>query len=54
MATRGDGIGAAIDIGSNSVHLIVAERAAGTLHVLRDESTPLGLGAQVDLAGSDP
>jgi exopolyphosphatase/guanosine-5'-triphosphate,3'-diphosphate pyrophosphatase len=49
-------IGAAIDVGSNSVHLLVAVLAAGGsparhMRVLRDESELLGLGARVDLEG---
>jgi exopolyphosphatase/pppGpp-phosphohydrolase len=47
-------IAAAIDIGSNSVHLLVASVAAGKPTVLRDESELLGLGAVVDLEGTIP
>ena len=47
-------VGAAVDIGSNSLHLLVAEVGAGPLRVLHDESLPLGLGAQVDLEGRVP
>lgn len=49
-----DPIGAAIDIGSNSVHLLVAEVGSDGLTVLRDESVLLGLGAVVDLEGRIP
>jgi exopolyphosphatase/guanosine-5'-triphosphate,3'-diphosphate pyrophosphatase len=49
------GIGAAIDIGSNSIHLLVAEVDEGrALHVIQDESVLLGLGAVVDLDGRIP
>lgn len=47
-------IGAAIEVGSNSVHLLVAELADGGLSVLRDESLLLGLGAVVDMEGRIP
>jgi exopolyphosphatase / guanosine-5'-triphosphate,3'-diphosphate pyrophosphatase len=48
-------IGAAIEVGSNSVHLLVAELADDGLHVvLRDESLLLGLGAVVDMEGRIP
>jgi exopolyphosphatase/pppGpp-phosphohydrolase len=47
-------VGAAVDIGSNSLHLLVAEVGAGPLRVVHDESLPLGLGAQVDLEGRVP
>jgi exopolyphosphatase/pppGpp-phosphohydrolase len=50
-ATR---IGAAIDVGSNSVHLLVAELGTDEPRVLRDESVLLGLGAMVDLKGYIP
>lgn len=44
-------IAAAIDVGSNSVHLLVAEPSG---EVLLDESVLLGLGAMVDMAGFVP
>jgi exopolyphosphatase/guanosine-5'-triphosphate,3'-diphosphate pyrophosphatase len=44
-------IGSAVDIGSNSLHLLVAEVGSGSPRVLHDESVALGLGAQVDLDG---
>jgi exopolyphosphatase/guanosine-5'-triphosphate,3'-diphosphate pyrophosphatase len=44
-------VAAAIDVGSNSVHLLLAELGG---EVLRDESALLGLGAMVDLEGSIP
>lgn len=50
-------IGAAIDVGSNSVHLLVARIDAsrlGRLEVLRDESVLLGLGDVVDREGEIP
>jgi exopolyphosphatase/pppGpp-phosphohydrolase len=47
-------IGAAIDIGSNSVHLLVAEIEDGRPRVIHDESMLLGLGAVVDLEGRVP
>jgi exopolyphosphatase/guanosine-5'-triphosphate,3'-diphosphate pyrophosphatase len=47
-------VGAAADVGSNSLHLLVAEIAGRELRVLRDDSAPIGLGAQVDLAGRVP
>ena len=47
-------VGAAIDIGSNSVHLLVAAIADGPPLALRDESELLGLGAVVDLEGTIP
>jgi exopolyphosphatase/guanosine-5'-triphosphate,3'-diphosphate pyrophosphatase len=43
--------GAAIDIGSNSVHVLVAEMRDGSLWPRLDESLILGLGARVDLDG---
>ena len=43
---------AAIDIGSNSVHLLVAEESAqGTLVTLADDSLQLGLGRVVQQQG---
>jgi exopolyphosphatase/pppGpp-phosphohydrolase len=47
-------VAAAIDLGSNSVHLLVASIADGPPTVLRDESELLGLGAVVDLEGTIP
>jgi exopolyphosphatase/pppGpp-phosphohydrolase len=47
-------LSAAIDIGSNSVHLLVARFADGTLQPLRDQSEQLGLGDVVDRDGSIP
>lgn len=44
-------VGAAIDVGSNSVHLLVAEVGDGPLLLRRDKSLLLGLGARVDLEG---
>lgn len=50
-ATR---IGAAVDVGSNSVHLLVTELGGDEPRILRDESVLLGLGAMVDLEGFIP
>lgn len=47
-------IGAAIDIGSNSVHLLVAEVVEGRPRFVHEESVLLGLGAVVDLEGRIP
>ena len=44
-------IAAAIDVGSNSVHLLLTELGG---EVLRDESVLLGLGAMVDMEGFVP
>jgi exopolyphosphatase/guanosine-5'-triphosphate,3'-diphosphate pyrophosphatase len=44
-------IAAAIDVGSNSVHLLLTELGGD---VLRDESVLLGLGAMVDMEGFIP
>ena len=44
-------IAAAIDVGSNSVHLLLTELDG---EVLRDESELLGLGAMVDMEGFIP
>jgi exopolyphosphatase/guanosine-5'-triphosphate,3'-diphosphate pyrophosphatase len=44
--------GAAIDLGSTSVHLLVARPANGGLATIADESTFLGLGAAVDGPGA--
>src|SRR6266516_7398763 len=44
--------GAAIDLGSTSVHLLVARVERSGLVTLADESTFLGLGAAVDGMGS--
>lgn len=43
--------GAVIDIGSNSVHVLVADVRDGHLRTRLDESLLLGLGARVDLDG---
>lgn len=47
-------VGGAIDVGSNSVHLLVARHAPGGLEPLRDESVLLGLGDVVDRDGYVP
>lgn len=47
-------IGGAIDIGSNSVHLLVAVVGPGWLEPLRDTSELLGLGDTVDRNGRFP
>ncbi len=47
-------IAAAIDVGSNSVHLLLTELDGDAPAVLRDESVLLGLGAMVDLEGCIP
>lgn len=47
-------VGAAIDIGSNSVHLLVALVGAGRVESLRDTSELLGLGDVVDAHGRIP
>lgn len=47
MTTRPP-VGAAVDLGSNSVHLLVAAVVGHRLRPLVDESTFLGLGAAVD------
>ena len=52
--TESGRIGAAIDVGSNSVHLLVAEVSDEETRVLLDESVLLGLGAMVDLEGRIP
>lgn len=44
-------VAAAIDVGSNSVHLLLTELEG---EVLRDESVLLGLGAMVDMEGRIP
>jgi exopolyphosphatase / guanosine-5'-triphosphate,3'-diphosphate pyrophosphatase len=48
---RGDPVGAAIDVGSNSVHLLVARFGPGHVQPLLDESELLGLGDVVDREG---
>lgn len=48
------GIGAAVDIGSNSVHLLVALVGPGWLEPLRDTSELLGLGDAADSEGRIP
>ncbi len=45
---------AAIDVGSNSVHLLLTELGGDAPVVLRDESVLLGLGAMVDMEGHIP
>jgi exopolyphosphatase/pppGpp-phosphohydrolase len=45
---RGSIVGAAVDLGSNSVHLLVAEVRGHDLVTLADESAFLGLGTAVD------
>ncbi len=47
-------IGAAVDIGSNSVHLLVVALEGDIRRVIRDESELLGLGAVVDMEGRIP
>ncbi len=47
-------IAAAIDVGSNSVHLLLTELDGDPPVVLRDESVLLGLGAMVDMEGRIP
>jgi exopolyphosphatase/guanosine-5'-triphosphate,3'-diphosphate pyrophosphatase len=47
-------VGAAADVGSNSVHLLVATVGRATLRPLLDESVQLGLGAVVDGHGRLP
>jgi exopolyphosphatase/pppGpp-phosphohydrolase len=47
-------VGAAVDVGSNSVHLLVALVGEDRAEPLLDESLQLGLGAVVDREGSLP
>lgn len=47
-------IGAAVDVGSNSVHLLVARLRRDSCEPLRDESVLLGLGDVVDAEGELP
>src|SRR5687768_6022844 len=47
-------VGGAIDIGSNSVHLLVAITGTGFIYPLRDTSEMLGLGDVVDKNPSIP
>ena len=47
-------IGAAVDVGSNSVHLLVAKLTDGGLETLVDISEQLGLGDFVDDGGAIP
>ena len=47
-ASASAAVGAAVDVGSNSVHLLVAAIARHELHPLVDESSFLGLGAAID------
>lgn len=47
-------LGAAVDVGSNSVHLLIAEIDGEGVRTVVDESVLLGLGAIVDREGSVP
>jgi exopolyphosphatase/guanosine-5'-triphosphate,3'-diphosphate pyrophosphatase len=47
-------LAAAIDVGSNSVHLLVVAMEDGLRRVVRDESELLGLGPVVDMEGRIP
>ena len=47
-------VGAAIDVGSNSVHLLIGEVDRGRVVMRHEESVLLGLGAVVDLEGRIP
>jgi len=47
-------IGAAVDVGSNSVHLLVADVSDGRVEALVDVSEQLGLGDFVDDGGAIP
>ena len=47
VGVGGRGVGASVDLGSNSVHLLVAEIAGHRLTPIVDESVFLGLGAAV-------
>ncbi|HUG47937.1 MAG TPA: hypothetical protein VMP67_05940 [Candidatus Limnocylindria bacterium] len=47
-------VGAAVDVGSNSIHLLVAEIRAGALSHLHEQSVLLGLGDVVDQTGELP
>ena len=49
--TRRRRIAAAVDVGSYSVHLLVAEVEDRTIRPLHDESAFLGLGREIDLTG---
>ena len=51
-ATRRPAVGAAVDLGSNSVHLLVAAVAAHRIEPLVDESVFLGLGDAVNQRGA--
>ena len=51
MQARSAPVGAAIDIGAYSVHLLVAEVHGHSLVPIVDESVALGLGATVDARG---
>ena len=48
---QGGAVGAAVDLGSNSVHLLVAAVADHRLEPLLDESVFLGLGRALDAGG---
>ena len=52
--SAGGRVAAAIDVGSNSVHLLVASVDGGRPVELHDESVLLGLGAVVDMEGRIP
>jgi exopolyphosphatase/guanosine-5'-triphosphate,3'-diphosphate pyrophosphatase len=52
--TAPSGLGAAIDVGSNSVHLLVASMGRRGLRPVADESMHLGLGRIVDREGRLP
>jgi exopolyphosphatase/pppGpp-phosphohydrolase len=45
-------VGAAVDVGSNSIHLLVAALGRSRLRTLVDESVQLGFGSVVDREGS--
>jgi exopolyphosphatase/pppGpp-phosphohydrolase len=51
---RQPAVGAAVDVGSNSVHLLVAGLTGEGLNYLRDESVLLGLGDVTDRDGELP
>lgn len=54
MVTASPRVGAAVDVGSNSVHLLVASLVGALLEPLLDESMLLGLGDLVDREGVFP
>jgi len=49
--TAGARVGAAVDIGSNSIHLLVAALGRSRLRTMVDESVQLGFGSVVDRQG---